>query len=86
MRLIPLIFFTSLLFGCFVGPVQDFVDQMDDQYFAEEFNNIPTEIKPYEKKASMQLIWENNIGDNEHPCTKPECHFFISPDLPLDET
>ena len=65
MRLIPLIFFTSLLVGCFVGPVQDFVDQMDDQYFADEFNNIPTEIKPYEKKASMQLIWENKVGDND---------------------
>ncbi len=65
MRLIPLIFFTSLLFGCFVGPVQDFVDQMDDQYFADEFNNIPTEIKPYEKKASIELIWENKVGDND---------------------
>ena len=64
MRLIPLIFFTFLLVGCFFGPVEDFVDQMDDQYFADEFNNIPTEIKPYEKKASIDLIWENKVGDN----------------------
>ena len=65
MRLIPLIFLTSLLFGCFIGPVEDFVDQMDDQYFADEFSNIPTEIKPYEKKASLELIWENKVGDND---------------------
>ena len=65
MRLIPLIFFTSLLCGCFVGPVQDFVDQMDDQYFADEFNNIPTEIKHYNQKASIELIWENKVGDND---------------------
>ena len=65
MRLIPLIFFTSLLSGCFIGPVEDFVDQMDDQYFADEFNNIPTEIKPYDKKASIELIWENKVGDND---------------------
>jgi outer membrane protein assembly factor BamB len=65
MRLIPLIFLTSLLFGCFIGPVEDFVDQMDDQYFADEFNNIPTELKPYEKKASLELIWENKVGDND---------------------
>ena len=65
MRLIPLAFFTSLLVGCFIGPVEDFVDQMDDQYFADEFNNIPTEIKPYEKKASIELIWENKVGDND---------------------
>ena len=65
MRLIPLIFLTSLLFGCFIGPVEDFVDQMDDQYFADEFSNIPTEIKPYEKKASIELIWENKVGDND---------------------
>ena len=65
MRLIPLIFLTSLLSGCFIGPVEDFVDQMDDQYFADEFNNIPTEIKPYEKKASIELIWENKVGDND---------------------
>ena len=65
MRLIPLIFLTSLLFGCFIGPVEDFVDQMDDQYFADEFNNIPTEIKPYDKKASIELIWENKVGDND---------------------
>ena len=37
---------------------------MDDQYFADEFNNIPTEIKPYDKKASVELIWENKVGDN----------------------
>ena len=65
MRLIPLIFLISLLFGCVFGPVEDFVDQMDDQYFADEFNNIPTEIKPYDKKASIELIWENKIGDND---------------------
>jgi len=65
MRLIPLIFLTSLLVGCFIGPVEDFVDQMDDQYFADEFNNVPTEIKPYEKKASIELIWENKVGDND---------------------
>ncbi len=65
MRLIPLVFLTSLLFGCFIGPVEDFVDQMDDQYFADEFNNIPTEIKPYNKKASIRLIWENKVGDND---------------------
>jgi outer membrane assembly lipoprotein YfgL len=65
MRLIPLIFFTSLFVGCIFGPVEDFVDQMDDQYFADEFNNIPTEIKPYEKKATIELIWENNVGDND---------------------
>ena len=65
MRLIPLILLTSLLFGCFIGPVEDFVDQMDDQYFADEFSNIPTEVKPYEKKASIKLIWENKIGDND---------------------
>ena len=65
MRLIPLILLTSLLFGCFFGPVEDFVDQMDDQYFADEFSNIPTEIKPYEKKASIELIWENKVGDND---------------------
>ena len=50
MRLIPLIFLIFILSGCFIGPVEDFVDQMDDQYFADEFNNIPTEIKPYDKK------------------------------------
>ena len=38
---------------------------MDDQYFADEFNNIPTEIKPYDKKASIELIWENKVGDND---------------------
>ena len=65
MRLIPLIFLTSILSGCFIGPVEDFVDQMDDQYFADEFNNIPTEIKPYDKKASIELIWENKVGDND---------------------
>ena len=65
MRLIPLGFITFFLVGCFVGPVQDFVDQMDDQYFADEFNYIPTEIKPYDKKASMDLIWENKVGDND---------------------
>ena len=65
MRLIPLIFLTLLLSGCFIGPVEDFVDQMDDQYFADEFNNIPTEIKPYDKKASIELIWENKVGDND---------------------
>ena len=65
MRLIPLLFLTSFLFGCFIGPVEDFVDQMDEQYFADEFNNIPTEVKPYEKKASINLIWENKIGDND---------------------
>ena len=65
MRLIPLIFLISILSGCFIGPVEDFVDQMDDQYFADEFNNIPTEIKPYDKKASIELIWENKVGDND---------------------
>ena len=65
MRLIPLIFLISILSGCFIGPVEDFVDQMDDQYFADEFNNIPTELKPYEKKASLELIWENKVGDND---------------------
>ena len=65
MRLIPLIFLISTLSGCFIGPVEDFVDQMDDQYFADEFNNIPTEIKPYDKKASIELIWENKVGDND---------------------
>ena len=65
MRLIPLIFFTSLIVGCIVQPVEDFVDQMNDQYFADEFNNIPTEIKPYEKKATIELIWENKVGDND---------------------
>ena len=65
MRLIPLVFLTSFMFGCIVQPVQDFVDQMDDQYFADEFNNIPTEIKPYEKKASIELIWENKVGGND---------------------
>ena len=65
MRLIPLLFLTSLLFGCFIGPVEDFVDQMDDQYFADEFNNIPTEIKPFVKKASVELIWENKVGNND---------------------
>jgi len=65
MRLIPLAFITSLLFGCFIGPVEDFADQMNDQYFADEFNNIPTEIKPYDKKASLELIWENKVGDND---------------------
>ena len=65
MRLIPLIFLTSLFSGCFIGPVEDFVDQMDDQYFADEFNNIPTEIKPYDKKASIELVWENKVGDND---------------------
>ena len=66
MRLIPLVFLTSFMFGCIVQPVQDFVDQMDDQYFADEFNNIPTEIKPYEKKASIELIWENKVGGMMH--------------------
>ena len=65
MRLIPLGIITFLLGGCFFQPVEDFVDQMDDQYFADEFNYIPTEIKPYDKKASMELIWENKVGDNE---------------------
>ena len=65
MRLIPLIFLIFILSGCFIGPVEDFVDQMDDQYFADEFNNIPTEIKPYDKKASIKLIWENKVGDND---------------------
>ena len=65
MRLIPLIFLTLLLSGCVFGPVEDFVDQMDDQYFADEFNSIPTEIKPYNKKASIELIWENKVGDND---------------------
>ena len=65
MRLIPLIFFTSLIVGCIVQPVEDFVDQMNDQYFADEFNNIPTEIKPYDKKASIELLWENKVGDND---------------------
>ena len=65
MRLIPLIFLIFILSGCFIGPVEDFVDQMDDQYFTNEFNNIPTEIKPYDKKASIELIWENKVGDND---------------------
>ena len=65
MRLIPLIFLISFLPGCFIGPVEDFVDQMDDQYFADEFNNIQTEIIPYDKKASIELIWENKVGDND---------------------
>ncbi|MDC1100590.1 outer membrane protein assembly factor BamB [Methylophilaceae bacterium] len=65
MRLIPLVIVISFMFGCIVQPVQDFVDQMDDQYFSDEFNNIPTEIKPYDKKASIELIWENKVGDNE---------------------
>ena len=51
--------------GCFIGPVEDFVDQMDDQYFADEFTDVPTEIKPFNKKASLKLIWENKIGDSE---------------------
>ena len=65
MRLIPLGIITFLFAGCMFQPVEDFVDQMDDQYFADEFNYIPTEIKPYDKKASMELIWENKVGDNE---------------------
>jgi len=65
MKLIPIWILTILLGGCFIGPVEDFVDQMDDQYFADEFTNIPTEIKPFNKKTSMQLLWENKIGDNE---------------------
>ena len=65
MKLIPLGILLFFLSGCFIGPVEDFVDQMDDQYFADEFNNVPTEIKPFNKKASLNLIWENKIGDNE---------------------
>jgi len=65
MRLIPLGILLFFLSGCFIGPVEDFVDQMDDQYFADEFTNVPTEIKPFNKKASLRLIWENKIGDNE---------------------
>jgi outer membrane protein assembly factor BamB len=64
MRFVPLVILTSLLSGCIVQPVQDFVDQMDDQYFADEFSNIPTETKPYDKKASIEVIWENRVGDN----------------------
>ena len=55
MRLIPLLFLTSFLFGCFIGPVEDFVDQMDDQYFADEFSNIPTEIKPFDIENLIKL-------------------------------
>lgn len=65
MKLIPIWILTIFLGGCFIGPVEDFVDQMDDQYFADEFTNIPTEIKPFNKKTSMKLLWENKIGDNE---------------------
>ena len=57
---------TLLLNGCFLGPVQELHDQIEDTYFGNDFVGIPTTLTKLESDISVVLdvVWKKNIGEH----------------------
>jgi hypothetical protein len=57
---------TFLLNGCFLGPVQELHDQIEETYFGNEFLDIPTPLEELKKNITVDLevMWKKNIGEH----------------------
>ncbi len=64
MKYIPLGIVLFFFTGCFIGPVGDLVEQVEDQYFTDEFSDVPSDLTPIENTVSTKLLWESNIGNH----------------------
>jgi len=64
MKYIPLGIVLFFFTGCFIGPVGDLVEQVEDQYFTDEFSDAPSDLDPIENTVSTKLVWESNIGNH----------------------
>ena len=52
------------LVSCFIGPVEDLYEQVEDTYFSEANSIAPKELGIINPSVSLDLIWNANVGDH----------------------
>jgi len=55
---------TFLLTGCFLGPVQELHDQIEETYFGNEFEDLPTPLYDLKSSLDLKVVWQENIGEH----------------------
>jgi outer membrane protein assembly factor BamB len=65
MKFLQLLIILPYLTGCFFGPVEELIEQVNDTYFIEEFSEEPNPLTNINNYLNFNLVWESNIGDHD---------------------
>ena len=52
------------LMSCFIGPVEDLYEQVEDTYFSEHYTINPTSLRDINSSVSINVVWQDNVGDH----------------------
>jgi len=52
------------LMSCFIGPVEDIYEQVEDTYFPEAHLITPNDLGIIKPSVSLDLLWKANIGNH----------------------
>ena len=52
------------LMSCFIGPVEDLYEQVEDTYLSERHTINPTSLRDINSLVSINVVWRDNVGDH----------------------
>ena len=52
------------LMSCFIGPVEDLYEQVEDTYLSEYHTVNPTSLRDINSLVSVNVVWRDNVGDH----------------------